>query len=85
MYEKLSLGHSPLTGNIYLGKKNPKKPNQWQGQKKDVTSDFIQVMLQKFEPGYIHNIEEDGVIKYRIAVLDVNDEIIINGKPQPMD
>ncbi len=67
-YEKLQLGFSPLTERIYLGRVNPKKPNEWQGNKKDVTSNFISVLLQKFEPNTETTLTIDGKKKYTVTV-----------------
>jgi len=76
--KKLHLGHSPLTGKIYLGKQ--KNTNEWSGEKRDVTNEFIQVMLHKFEPNTIHNITVGGQSKYRIMVVDVGRKIELDGK-----
>lgn len=73
MYEKLELGYSPLTEKIYLGKTNPKKPNEWQGDKKDITNNFIQVMLQKFEPNTETDITVNGKPKFKIKVTEVGE------------
>lgn len=77
---KLQLGYSPLSENIYLGRTNPKKPNEWIGEKRDVTSNFIQVMLQKFEPNTINNITINGETKFRVLVTEVKNKIEVNGK-----
>ena len=74
---KLHLGHSPLTGNIYLGKQ---RNNMWTGDKRDVTSEFITVMLQKFEPNTIQNISVDGENKHRVLVVGMGDKVTVNGK-----
>ena len=76
MDNKLHLGHSPLTGNIYIGKQ---KDNRWVGEKRDITNEFIQVMLHKFQPNTTQNITIDGKEKYRIVVVDVSREITIDG------
>ena len=68
---KLQLGYSPLTERIYLGKVNPKKPTEWVGEKRDVTSDFLQVMLQKFEPNTKTSITIEGKPKYEIIVKEI--------------
>lgn len=77
---KLQLGFSPLTERIYLGRINSKKPNEWSGEKRDVTSDFIAVMLQKFEPKTIQAISINNVNKYRVLVLGMHEEIMVDGK-----
>ena len=70
-YKRLSLGLSPITGRIYLGRINPKHSGFWVGEKRDVTSQFIEVMLQKFEPGYETTIEENGKPKYSVTVRKI--------------
>lgn len=60
MYERLEIGLSPITGKIYIGKTNQKKPHEWVGEKRDVTNNFLQVLIQKFEPGTSANITIDG-------------------------
>jgi len=74
---KLLPGYSALTGRIYLGRQ---KGNMFIGEKRDITSEFIQVMLQKFEPNTIQNISIDGKSKYRVLVVNLDREIKINGK-----
>ena len=74
---KLHLGHSPITGNIYLGRQSG---NHWAGEKRNVTSEFLEILLQKFEPGTIQNIAIDGENKYRMFVVGMDEKITINGK-----
>lgn len=66
------LGYSPLTEHIYLGKVNKKRPNEWLGEKRDMTSNFIQVLLQKFEPGTESTITVGGKPKYTITVREIS-------------
>lgn len=66
--KNLILGYSPLTEKIYLGRLKKNKPNEWAGEKKDMTSNFISVLLQKFEPGTETEITVDGNPKYSIVV-----------------
>lgn len=75
--QKLHLGMSPMTGKIYLGKQNN---GLWVGQKRDVTSEFFDVVLQKFQPGNIQNISENGENKYKLLVVDIDTEVTVNGK-----
>jgi len=44
MATKKGIGYSPLTEKIYLGKQNKEK-GIWVGDKEDITSDFINVMM----------------------------------------
>lgn len=67
----LVLGLSPITGTIYLGKLSKKDPRTWAGKKQDVTSNFIDVMIQKFEPGYEYDITVNGKVKFQVIVREV--------------
>jgi hypothetical protein len=40
-----SIGLSPLTDRVYLGRQNKEK-GLWIGEKEDITSDFVNLMLQ---------------------------------------
>ena len=68
MHENLQLGLSPLTGKIFLGRVSKSNPELWLDGKRDVTSMFIAVMLQKFEPGTVSDIKVNGVIKYKVTI-----------------
>lgn len=52
---KTSIGYSPLSDKVYLGKQNQDK-GMWVGEKKDVTSDFIAVSLAYYEENTIREI-----------------------------
>lgn len=80
MSNKLQLGFSPLTEKIYLGKTKKSNPYEWAGEKTDVTNNFIQVMLQKFEPNTAQNISVDGKDKYRIIVVDMDQKVTVDNK-----
>lgn len=71
---KLGLGYSPLSEKIYLGHTNTNRPNEWVGEKRDVTSDFIQVMLQKFAPDTESILTVSGKPKYNITVTTIEEE-----------
>ena len=73
---KMHLGHSPLTDNIYLGKQ---KGNHWVGEKRDVTNEFIQVMLQKFEPNTVKGITIDGKLTYNVIIVPVDRKVTVDG------
>jgi len=77
---KSVLGYSPLTGSIYLGRTAKNNPNMWAGEKRDMTNNFIQVMLQKFEPNTVQNISVNGENKYRVLVVGMDDKVTVNGK-----
>ena len=74
---RLHLGCSPLTGNIYLGKQNK---GLWVGVKRDVTSEFLQVMEHKFPINTNTIIEANGKKLYRLIAVDMDKEVLINGK-----
>jgi hypothetical protein len=68
---KLHLGFSPLTGRVYLGKQ---RNDLWVGEKRDVTSEFTQVMLQIYEPGETRTITVNGVPKYSVTVKKMEEK-----------
>ena len=67
----LILGFSALTERIYLGRVSKRNHSQWRGEKLDITSNFIQVMLQKFKPGYETTVDVDGKPKYTVTVKEI--------------
>ena len=75
---KRHLGHSPLSGRIYLGRQNN---GMWQAGKRDVTSEFLQVMEHKVPINTCQNVTVNGENKYRIIVVDMKAEVTIDGKP----
>jgi len=70
MYDNLKIGFSPLTGKVYLGKTLKSDPNMWSEGKRDITNNFLQVVLNKFEPGTETGIT-DGKKQYFITVREV--------------
>ena len=75
------IGYSELSEKVYLGKsKNVSGHSEWVGEKKDITSRFLQVMEQKFPINTTQNISIGGINKYRVIVVDMEKEIIVNGK-----
>lgn len=52
---KTSIGYSPLTDKVYLGKQNQEK-RIWVGDKKDITNDFLAVSYEFFEENTIREI-----------------------------
>ncbi|AUG84975.1 hypothetical protein MAELSTROM_56 [Pseudoalteromonas phage Maelstrom] len=67
---KTGLMYSPLTSKVYWGRMNTKTGVAAGKNQKDVTSDFIGVMLQKFPVGFKQNIECNGKVEAVIIVLD---------------
>jgi len=85
MSTKTGLGYSPITHRIYWGRQNV-KTGVWVGDnKKDITSDFLQVMEHKFPINTSQNVSINGENKYRVIVVDMDKEVIVDGKPLPND
>lgn len=80
MPTKTGLGLSPLTGRVYWGRSNGLN---WIGEKRDVTSDFVQIVIQKFGPdtpdqnGMRSEITVDGEPAFEIIVRRID--------PQPTE
>ena len=66
---KTGLMYSELSNRVYWGTLN-KKTGIARAGKKDVTSDFIGVMLQKFPIGFKQNIECNGKVEAVVLVVD---------------
>ena len=80
MTTKTGLGYSPITSRIYWGRQNT-ETGVWVGDnKKDVTNEFLQVMEHKFPINTIQNISINGENKYRVIIVDLEKEVVINGK-----
>lgn len=76
--QKLQLGYSHLTERIYLGKKNV-GGERWSGEKRDVTNEFIEIMLKKFDPNTTHTISLDGKPSLRVLVVDIDRVVMVDG------
>ena len=61
--------YSELSSKVYWGTVNQKTGIARAG-KKDVTSDFIGVMLKKFPVGFKQNIECNGKVEAVVIVVD---------------
>lgn len=61
--------YSELSNKVYWGTIN-KNTGVARSGKKDITSDFIGVMLQKFPVGFMHNIECNGKVEAVVIVVD---------------
>ena len=74
---KAGLGLSPLTGRVYWGRSNGLN---WVGEKRDITSEFVQIVLQKFGPdtpdqkGVRSEITVDGVPTFEIIVKRIENK-----------
>ncbi len=78
---KYDIGYSELSEKVYLGKsKNVDGHAEWIGEKTDITSRFLQVMEQKFPINTTQNISIGGENKYRVIIVDMGKEVVVNGK-----
>lgn len=75
--EKIDIGYSELTSKVYLG--TIAKVGEWK-DKKDITTRFLQIMEQKFPINTTQNISVNGENKYRVIVVDMDKEVVVNGK-----
>ena len=73
MSVKNGIGFSPLTDKIYLGKQNTEK-RMWIGEKKDITSDFIAVAFEYFEPNTVRNISLVNGLDEHLLINVKNDK-----------
>lgn len=76
MANELGIGFSPLTENVYLGKKNKSK-RMWVGQKKDITEEFIDVMFQYLPTDEVREIvteKENGEVTRNFFIHAKNDK-----------
>ena len=67
---KTGLMFSPLTEKVYWGKMNTKTGVSVGNNQKDITSDFIGTMLQKFPINTRQNIVSNGKTECVVMVLD---------------
>jgi len=80
MATRSGLGYSPLSGRVYWGRQNS-ETGMWVGNdKRDVTSEFLQVMEHKFPVNTTHNVSVNGENKYRVIVVDMGREVRVDGK-----
>ncbi len=49
MSNKTGIGYGPLTQKVYWGKQNEEK-GMWVGEKRDITHDFLSVLLDEYLP-----------------------------------
>jgi len=76
LISKLTIGLSPMTGSVYIGRESKKEPGTWDGDKKDVTGLFTGIMLDKFGPQGEETVrqvqfdppEGSGLPGYRITI-----------------
>ena len=76
---KSTLSFSPLSNRIFYGRVN-EKTGVASGSQKDVTSEFLYCMEQKFPVNTVQTITVNGVAMYRIFVVDMVKDVIVNGK-----
>lgn len=56
---KLSIGYSPLTEKVYVGKQN-QKDKIWVGDKSDITNDFLRVCDEYFTVNTVRIVSTSG-------------------------
>ena len=82
---KTGLGYSPLTERVYWGRQNT-KTGLWIGNnKKDVTSEFLQVMEHKFPINTQQNISVNGENKYCVIVVDMEKKPKYSAAPELLE
>jgi hypothetical protein len=67
---KTGLMFSPLSEKIYWGKMNVKTGVSVGNNQKDITSDFISIMLQKFALNTRQDITANGKVECVVFVVD---------------
>jgi hypothetical protein len=60
-YEKLTIGVSPITKTVFIGRLN-KKGNMWLDGKRDITSDFLRCIEEFFQPGSTTELTVNGEV-----------------------
>lgn len=65
-----TIGYSPLTEKVYLGKANKEK-GLWVGDKKEITDDYLQVLFQYVPSGNSRQIRQGDDV-YKIINIDWN-------------
>ena len=78
----MEIGYSELTGKVYIGRSKVERSGvrRWVGEKRDITSEFIGVMLQKFGPDTGSNGAEttitkaDGTPEFVVRVVRATNE-----------
>jgi hypothetical protein len=78
MTTKTGLMYSPITKQILWGRSNEK--GIYSGTPKNVTNSFLQVMKHKFPVNSCQNISINGENKYRVLVVGMGREVIVDGK-----
>jgi len=77
MYEKLRLGVSPLTKEVFLGRTKKKKPGknyyEWCSGKRNITDNFIQCVLEKYKPGTTTILSSGGKPLFKITVENIEE------------
>lgn len=67
MSTRKGIGYSPLTDRVLLGRQDRTK-GMWVGDKEDITSDFISVMLQYIEPNTIRTFGTGGSVDTNLVM-----------------
>lgn len=80
MAARTELMYSPLSGRIYWGRYSGEGVVTSSGKNKDVTSEFLQIMEQKFPVNTTQNVSVNGENKYRVIVVDMERKVLVDGK-----
>lgn len=71
MYEKLILGYSNITERIFLGKADK---GVWKDEKRDITSNFIDVLLYYVPESRVREIKTPSTGKVNIFINTVKNK-----------
>lgn len=78
MNTRAGLSFSPLSEKIFWGRIS--KNGIAMGEQREVTSEFLQIMELKFPINTAQSVSVNGENKYRVIVVDMDKEVIVNGK-----
>ncbi len=82
---KTGLMYSPLTEKVYWGRMNVKTGVSVGNNQKDITSDFIGIMLQKFTIGHMQKITKNGEHECSIYVVPPKTAAILDASKDMME
>ena len=62
MYEKITMGVSPLTKTVFIGRLN-KKGDMWLDGKRNFTNEFLRCVEEYFQPGSTTELTVNGEVR----------------------
>jgi len=78
--ENLTIGVSPLTGEVFVGTTEKGKPGVWK-HKKEITNAFTFCIIEKFGPNHATKVtDQDGNHTHNIIIVPADKKIEIDGK-----